>query len=68
MSAAEARARLLELGLSYGGILPTPGEPGVVLRSFPPFGERVAPGRLVIIYIGAEAERIQVEETPTAGE
>jgi hypothetical protein len=67
LSATEARARLMEAGLDYDRVIPTPGTPGLVLSSDPAFGERVPPGTAVKIYIGAESERLQVEETPTGG-
>lgn len=60
----EARERLVKAGLGYGGIVPIhPGTPGVVKRSAPAAGERVAPGTLVKILVGAELDRLQEEQT-----
>lgn len=67
LSALDARTQILDAGLTYDGNIPTPGVPGMVLGSDPPTGERVAPGTPVKILIGAESERLQVEETPTVG-
>jgi hypothetical protein len=67
LSALEARARLVEAGLGYGGNVPIQGTPGVVIRSDPASGERVAPGTLVKILVGADLDRLQEEQTLTLG-
>lgn len=64
LTAVEARAALLEAGLNYDGNIPTPGPAGVVMRSDPASGERVAEGTAVKIYIGAESDRLLEEQAP----
>jgi hypothetical protein len=61
LSAAEARNRLLASNLQVVRVVPTPGEPGVVMRSRPGAGRPVTPGMAVILYIGVDEARFEQE-------
>jgi hypothetical protein len=61
LSAAEARDRLLDSSLRVVRLVPTPGEPGVVMRARPGSGRSVTPGTGVILYVGVDQARFEEE-------
>jgi hypothetical protein len=61
LSAAEARSRLVDSSLRLERLVPTPGEPGVVMRARPGSGRPVSPGAGVILYVGVDPTRLEQE-------
>jgi eukaryotic-like serine/threonine-protein kinase len=61
ISAAAARISLARVGLVLSQVVPTLGEPGVVIRSEPPPGALVRPGSAIVLFVGAEHRRLDIE-------
>jgi hypothetical protein len=64
LSALEARRKLVAKGLTLAGVTPTPGTPGVVVRSTPGPGREVSAGTGVTLYVGVEPKRYELETSP----
>jgi PASTA domain len=64
LSALEARRELAATGLTLAGVRPTPGTPGVVVRSTPEPGREVSAGTWVTLYVGVEPKRYERETSP----
>lgn len=61
LTAFEARDELLGAELVLARTIPVTGRPGIVVRSNPGVGERVAPGTPVSLFVGAPRERVREE-------
>jgi hypothetical protein len=57
LTAFEARRELLQRRLRLGAARPVRGTPGVVVRTSPPQGTPVSPGREIVVFVGAVPDR-----------
>jgi hypothetical protein len=64
LSAYHAQERLDRLGLEFGGVLPVTGSPGRVMATSPRAGERVGPGTVITLLVGARTDRMEGASIP----
>jgi hypothetical protein len=64
LTAFHAQERIDRLGLEFGGVLPVTGTPGVVMGTSPRAGERVGPGTVITLLIGARTDRMAGASSP----
>jgi len=57
LSRGDAEAAVRDAGLEIGDVLATEDEHGVVVRTDPPSGSRVAPGSAVTLYLGSSPKK-----------
>jgi beta-lactam-binding protein with PASTA domain len=59
LTAADARDRILEEGLSFSRVEPVVGPAGVVVATTPAAGEAVGPGTRVVLVVGTTPDRVR---------